>query len=137
VGLILDTSVLVAHERRRASVGDILRHARSAHGEDVVGISTVTAVELTHGIHRARTIEDQVKRVSFANEVFHDLVLYPLTLEIAELAGKIEGEQAAIGIGIPFPDLLIGATAVYPGFDVAIHNEKHFRLIPGLRIVKL
>jgi len=31
----------------------------------------------------------------FVDGVFHDLIVYPLTLEIAQLAGRIEGEQAA------------------------------------------
>lgn len=59
----------------------------------------------------------------------------PVSLEIAQLAGKIEGEQAAQGIAIPFEDLVIGATALYLGFDVATLNTKHFSLIPDLNIV--
>jgi len=34
-------------------------------------------------------------------------------------------------------DLVIGATALYLGFDVATLNVKHFKLIPGLNIVTL
>jgi len=64
-------------------------------------------------------------------------VLYPLTFEIAELAGRIEGEQAARGIVIPLQDLLIGVTALSVGYAVATGNTKHFQLIPGLRIVTL
>jgi predicted nucleic acid-binding protein len=48
---------------------------------------------------------------------------------------KIEGEQAAQGIAIAFEDLVIGATALHFGFDVATLNVKHFKLIPGLKIV--
>lgn len=63
------------------------------------------------------------------------VAVQPVTLEIAQLAGQIEGEQAAKGIVIPFQDLVIGATALHLGFDVATHNTKHFQLIPGLKIV--
>ena len=65
------------------------------------------------------------------------MIVHPLTLEIAQLAGKIEGEQAAKGIAIAFEDLLIGATALHLGFDVATLNVRHFRLIPGLQIITL
>jgi len=65
----------------------------------------------------------------------HDLIVYPVTLEIAQLAGRIEGEQAAKGHSIAFGDLVIGATALYLGFDVATLNAKHFRAIPNLKIV--
>jgi predicted nucleic acid-binding protein len=62
---------------------------------------------------------------------------HPVTLEIAQLAGKIEGEQAASGVSIPFEDLLIGTTALHLGYSVATLNVRHFRLIPGLSVVKL
>jgi hypothetical protein len=61
---------------------------------------------------------------------------YPVTLEIAKLAGKIEGEQAARGVSISFEDLLIGTTALYLGYSVATLNSRHFRLIPGLSVVQ-
>jgi predicted nucleic acid-binding protein len=45
--------------------------------------------------------------------------VHPVTVEIAELAGRIEGEQAARGVSIAFEDLLIGATALHLGYEVA------------------
>jgi tRNA(fMet)-specific endonuclease VapC len=137
VGLILDTGILIASERRRESVEDILRRVRALHGEIDIALSTVSVVELTHGIYRARNDADRERRRIFAEGVFQDIVVHPVTLEIAQLAGKIEGEQAAQGIAIAFEDLVIGATALHLGFDVATLNVKHFQLIPGLKIVSL
>jgi predicted nucleic acid-binding protein len=59
------------------------------------------------------------------------------TLEIAQLAGRVEGEQAARGISIAFEDLLIGATALHLNYSVATSNVRHFRLIPKLSVVQL
>lgn len=137
MGLILDTGILIASERRRESVEDILRRVRALHGEIDIALSTVSVVELTHGIYRARNDADRERRRVFAEGVFQDIVVHPVTLEIAQLAGKIEGEQAAQGIAIAFEDLVIGATALHLGFDVATLNVKHFQLIPGLKIVSL
>ncbi len=137
MGLILDTGILIASERRRESVEDILRRVRALHGEIDIALSTVSVVELTHGIYRARNDADRERRRIFAEGVFQDIVVHPVTLEIAQLAGKIEGEQAAQGIAIAFEDLVIGATALHLGFDVATLNVKHFKLIPGLNIVTL
>jgi predicted nucleic acid-binding protein len=137
VGLILDTGILIASERRRESVEDILRRVRALHGEIDIALSTVSVVELTHGIYRARNDADRERRRVFAEGVFQDIVVHPVSLEIAQLAGKIEGEQAAQGIAIAFEDLVIGATALHLGFDVATLNVKHFKLIPGLTIVTL
>jgi tRNA(fMet)-specific endonuclease VapC len=137
VGLILDTGILIASERRRESVENILRRVRASHGEIDIALSAVSVVELTHGIYRARNDADRERRRVFCEGVFQDLIVHPVSLEIAQLAGKIEGEQAAQGIAIAFEDLVIGATALHLGFDVATFNVKHFKLIPGLNIVTL
>ena len=94
----------------------------------------MSIVELTHGIYRASTTQRREKRRIFVNDICGNLSVHPVTLEIAQLAGRIEGEQAAKGIAIPFEDLIIGATALHLGFDVATQNVKHFQLIPELGI---
>ncbi len=137
MGLILDTTVLIASERAGGSPDDILRRARTLYGETIVAISAVTAVELTHGIYRARTEIDRKRRRIFVEKAFNDLEVHPVTLEIAQLAGRIEGEQAAVGNVIAFQDLVIGATALYLGFEVATLNVRHFERIPGLALVAL
>jgi predicted nucleic acid-binding protein len=91
VGLILDTSILIESERRGEGVEDVLRRSRDLHGEIDVALSSVSAVELTHGIYRARTDADRVRRRVFVEGVFHDLITHPLTLEIAQLAGQHRG----------------------------------------------
>jgi len=60
--------------------------------------------------------------------------VHPVSIEIAELAGRIEGELAEKGISIAMEDLLIGATALSVGFGVATLNLRHFQLIPGLSV---
>ena len=135
--LILDTSILIESERRGEAVEDILRRARSTHGEIDVALSAVSAVELTHGIYRARTDADRARRQLFVEGVYQDLIVYPLTLEIAQLAGRIEGEQAARGVSIAVEDLIIGATAIHLGFGVATLNVRHFQAIPGLHVVTI
>ena len=137
MGLILDTSILIASERRRESVGEILSRVRALHGEIDIALSAVSVVELTPGIYRARNDADRERRRVFSQGIFQDIIVHPVSLEIAQLAGKVEGEQAAQGVAIAFEDLVIGATALHLGFDVATLNVKHFQLIPGLKIVTL
>ena len=115
----------------------MLKAVRERYGEIELGLSTVSVVELTHGIYRARNDAARLSRQSFLQVAFRNLVAYPVSLEIAQLAGRIEGEQAAKGIGIPFEDLVIGSTALYLGFDVLTQNVKHFQLIPRLNAVTL
>ena len=137
MGLILDTGILIAGERRKETVKQVIERVQAALGETEAALSTVSIVELTHGIYRARTDADRERRRAFCDELCRDMIVHPVSLEIAQLAGRIEGEQAAQGIAIAFEDLVIGATALYLGFDVATFNVKHFKLIPGLNIVTL
>ena len=137
MGLILDSSILIAGERGGESVRQILKRVQAAHGETESGLSAVTIVELTHGIYRAKNDADRERRRAFTEELCQDMVVHPVTLEIAQLAGRIEGEQAAGGVSIAFEDLLIGATALHLGYSVVTVNVRHFRLIPGLSVVQL
>ena len=119
MGIILDSSILVAAERGGESVGQILRRVQAAHGETEASLSVVTIVELTHGIFRAKTDGDRERRRLFAEELCRDVPIHPVTLEVAQLAGRIEGEQATRGVSIAFEDLVIGSTAWHLGYSVA------------------
>lgn len=135
--VILDSSILVAAERGSESVRAILKRVQATQGETESGLSVVTIVELTHGIHRAKTDTDRERRRAFTEELCRDMPVHPVTLEIAQLAGRVEGEQAARGVSIAFEDLLIGTTALHLGYAVATLNVRHFRLIPGLSVIQL
>ena len=135
MGVILDSSVWIAGERRRESVGEILERIEAVCGKTVAALSSVTAVELTHGIYRARTDADRLRRQGLVEVIYRVVAVYPLTLDVARLAGRIHGEQMSQGVSIDFPDLMIGATALHLGFDVATFNVRHFQAIPGLKVI--
>jgi predicted nucleic acid-binding protein len=137
VGLILDSSIVVAAERRGHNVAHILEQIRAAYGEIDVGLSVVTIAELVHGAYRAKTDADRHRRLAFVEELCRDVPTHPLTLEIARSIGRIEGQQAAKGISLAFEDLAIGVTALELGFEVATLNVRHFQMVPGLKIVSM
>ena len=137
MGLILDSSVVIAAERRRDTVEKLIEHVISVTGDQEAALSSVGLTELAHGIYRAQTQEMRLRRQSFIDELLRDLAVYPYTKTTALLAGKIDGEQQARGVTIPFGDLLVGITALELGFPVLTVNLRHFRLIPGLKIVQL
>jgi tRNA(fMet)-specific endonuclease VapC len=93
MGVILDSSVLIAGERSGESVRQILKRVQAAHGKVDSALSVVTIVELTHGIYRAKSDVVRERRLAFSKELRRDMVVLPVTVEIAELAGRIEGEQ--------------------------------------------
>jgi predicted nucleic acid-binding protein len=58
--------------------------------------------------------------------------VHPVTLAMAPVAGRIEGQQEAKGIKGSFEGLLIGTTALHLAYSVATFNARHFRPIPPL-----
>jgi predicted nucleic acid-binding protein len=137
MGLILDSSVLIAAERRGDTVEKMIAQVVSAAGDQDAALSSVGLTELVHGIYRAQTPAMRLRRRSFIDELLRDLTVYPYTKATALLAGKIDGEQQAQGVTVPFGDLLVGATALELGFPVLTANLRHFRLISGLKIIQL
>jgi tRNA(fMet)-specific endonuclease VapC len=137
MGLILDSSVLISAERRGETVAQFLKHILGLAGDQEAAISAVALVELAHGIHRANTPQIRDRREAFLRELLSDVPVYPLTQQIAFLAGRIDGEQQSHGVKIPFQDLLIGATALHLGYTVVTGNQRDFEKLPGLVITQL
>jgi tRNA(fMet)-specific endonuclease VapC len=137
VGLILDSSVAIAAERRGDSVQAFLQRVIDTAGDQEAALSVVGVVELVHGIHRADTAERRSRRESFVEELLAAVAVYPLSIDVARLVGKLDAEQQKSGIVIPFADLLIGATALSLGFSVLTLDPRHFRRVPGLSVIQL
>jgi predicted nucleic acid-binding protein len=135
VGIIVDPSVIVAAEGRGHTVLQMLERIQATQGEVEIAISVVTVAEMVHGTYRADTPERQERRLAFIDRLCSDVPVYPVTLAIAYLAGRIRAQQQPKGIEIPFADLLIGTTALHLDYAVATRNERHFHLIPGLALV--
>jgi predicted nucleic acid-binding protein len=112
MGLILDSSVVIAAERRGDTVEQLIEKIVKTTGDQEAALSAIGLTELL-------------------NELLTDLTVYPYTKESALLAGKIDGEQQSRGVVIPFGDLLIGATALSLGFKVLTGNLRDFQRIPG------
>ena len=103
-------------------------------GEQNAAISAIGLAELVHGIYRAQTPEIRVRR-SFIDDLMRGIPTYPFATKAALLAEKINGEQQAKGVIIPFVDLLIASTALSVGFSVLTVNLRHFQQVPNLRVL--
>jgi tRNA(fMet)-specific endonuclease VapC len=135
MGVILDSSVTIRAERIRMTEPQLLEEVRTVTNQEIVGLSAVGVTELVHGIYRADTQLRAANRRRFLEELLEDLDVYDYNLAVARLAGQIDGEQRAIGNSIPFPDLLIGATALSLNFSLLTVNLRHFRMIPNLNVI--
>ena len=136
MGLILDSSIVIAAERQRETVPQLMRRIAAMAGDQRVALSAVGLTELVHSTYRAPNPTQRQNHENFIGELLAYMDVVPYTKVTALLAGKIDGEQRAQGVTIPYADLLIGVTALEHGYAMATVNVRHFRLIPGLQIVR-
>ena len=137
MGLILDSSVLIAAERQGKNARQALSSIAQKIADTDVGISVVTLIELAHGAVRADTLERKSKREKFIEELLTAMPVYPVSVSIALRTGKLDGENQARGLKVPLPDLLIGVTALELGYSVGTANLRHLKQIPGLTVLEL
>lgn len=79
MGLILDSSVVPAAERREDTVEKLIEQVISVTGDQDAALSSVGLTELVHGIYRAQTQAMRLLRQSFIDELRSDLTIYPDT----------------------------------------------------------
>jgi predicted nucleic acid-binding protein len=137
LGLVLDSSVLVAAERQKLTTPEVIRNVREATGDVTIVISSLTVAELAHGIYRADTPERSRMRRQFLDELKTHVPVHPVTESTAEIIGRIGAEGAAKGATLPLADLIIGPCALELGYAVGTNNIRDFNRIPGLSIVRL
>ena len=88
MGLILDSSVVIAAERRGDMVEQLVGQIIKLTGDREAALSAIGLTELIRGIYRAQTPAIQQRRESFIDEVLADLTVYPYTKETALVAGS-------------------------------------------------
>jgi len=137
MGLILDSSAVIAGERKGQSAAALLAAIRASVGPDDIALSTVSVIELEHGVWRAKNAAQATNRQKFFDDLFAAVPTYPLTFSIARRAAWIDGESKRRGTAIPFQDLVIGVTALEFDYAVVTLNVRHFQMIPGLLVKQL
>jgi len=131
VGVVLDTSVLVAAERGAVRFEALLESL----GEESVAVAAITASELLHGCHRASDPGVRARRAAFVDGLLDALPVLPFGLPEARRHAELWAELARTGSVIGPHDLLIAATALAHGHALVTFNQREFSRAPGLRLV--
>lgn len=100
-------------------------------------LSVISFMELEHGWHRAADIAIARRRRMYLDEVEAILAIEPVVVAVARIAARVDAKSREQGRVVAAADLLIGATALRLGYPLATHNERHFRMIPGLTVIAL
>ncbi len=133
MGVIVDTSVLIAAERGTLRFEALL----TSLGTQSVAIAAITASELLHGCHRANSAAVRAKRTAFVEALIEAIPVIPFGLAEARLHAQLWAELLRKGGAIGPHDMLIGATALALGNTVVTFNQRDFKRIPGLRVLPI
>jgi predicted nucleic acid-binding protein len=124
-GLVIDTDVLVSDLRGKTSI------LRGLEERDTA-TTIVNAFELFHGAYKSR---ESAANLAATRGLIASLRVLGLSIEAAERAGEVLAQAQKSGESLEIRDLLVGCIAKEEGFSLLTYNLKHFRKIPGLRVV--
>ena len=131
MGILIDSSVLVAAERGHLSLDLLL----DAYGGDDVAVAAITASELLHGVHRLRGAS-RARSEAVVERLLGLLPVVEFDLAAARVHATLGAELAAKGTPVGAHDLTIAATAVLLDYTVATRDLRSFPRIKGVKILR-
>ena len=130
MAIILDADVVIRGEKGTFD----LKNWVASRPNDQFEIAAITVAELWHGVERA-TGTHKVARHRYLSAVLESVPIIPYTEQMAYEHARIWAELKVAGRMIGFYDLIVGATALERGSEVATFNRRHFTQISGLSVV--
>jgi tRNA(fMet)-specific endonuclease VapC len=131
MGLILDSSLLIADERGKFDMAGFLRQFPTSQPL----ITAVTASELLHGVERAADPGRKLRRQRHVEQILSSMWVQPFDLAQARFHARIWADLETKGLMIGAHDLQIAAASLALGHEVATLNTREFQRVVGLRVV--
>jgi len=131
MAIILDADVLIRGEKGSFDLAGWLQ----THPSDQFAVAAITVAELWHGVERA-TVRHKAKRRQYLQTALSPLPVIPYTEQTAREHARIWAELEAAGKMIGYYDIIVAATALERGSEVATFNRRHFDLVRGLRVIE-
>jgi tRNA(fMet)-specific endonuclease VapC len=127
VAVLIDSSILIAHERGRLRL-----EAHLAGRDDEFLLSVITASELLHGVHRALDPAVRARRSAWVEGVLAQFPLLPVDLATARAHARLWADLAAHGSLIGPHDMWLAAACLAYGLTMVTANTREFARVPGL-----
>jgi tRNA(fMet)-specific endonuclease VapC len=131
MGLILDTSILIADERGKFDMPGLLRLFPSPQPV----IAAITASELLHGVERAQDPTRRARRQQHVEQILASVFVQAFDLAQARCHARLWADLETRGMVIGPHDLQIAAAGLALGHDVATLNLSEFQRVAGLHVV--
>ncbi len=132
MGVLMDTSLIVAHERGLLDLGQLADEQLAHRADEPFCLLVITESELLHGAHRAREPVRRARRTAFVEGVLDAFAVLPIDLPTARVHAELGADLARSGIPVGTHDLWIASAAAARGLSLATLKVGEFRRIPGL-----
>jgi predicted nucleic acid-binding protein len=137
MGLVVDTSALVALERaRNVATPEEVASYLSVFGDEQVVMPAVVYAELLVGVELAESPRRATTRHERIESLAAKIPVVEFDAECARVWARLFAASSRTGRRLPANDLAVAATAVCLGFRVLVgpSDERHFRLVEGLDV---
>jgi predicted nucleic acid-binding protein len=131
MAIILDADVILRGEKGAFD----LQSWVAFRPDDQFEVAAVTVAELWHGVERA-TGAHRLKREQYLQTIVAALPIIPYTEQTAYAHARLWAELESAGRMIGYYDLIVAATALERGSEVATFNQRHFAQVKGLTIIE-
>ncbi len=131
MGVILDADVIIRGERGTFDLAVWL----ATRPAEQFAMAAITLAELWHGVERA-TAARRPQRQQYIEALLRSLPVIAYTESTALEHARIWANLRASGKMIGFYDLIVAATAMEQGSELATFNKRHFSLVAGLKIIE-
>jgi tRNA(fMet)-specific endonuclease VapC len=130
MGVLIDSSVLIEHERGRIDFDEKVWDRE----DEQFFLSVVTASELLHGVHRAHLAPVRARRSAWVEAIVDRFPILPIDLSTARSHARLWADLAGQGKLIDPHDLWLAASCVAHGLAIATANLRDIERVPGLEV---
>jgi tRNA(fMet)-specific endonuclease VapC len=130
---LLDTSVFIAIERGQLTLDEVAAFLP----DDDAGLAALTASELLAGVYQADQGSRRDQRSVFVERALSAFPILAFDLPAARIHAQAGAELRRTGQTIGSHDLIIAATALANGYEVATLDARGFPRVPDLRVTVL
>jgi len=131
MAIILDADVVIRGEKGAFD----LRAWLAKQPKEQFEVAAITVAELWHGVERA-TPPHRNRRLQYLEAILAVLPVQPYTEQTAYEHARIWAELEAAGKMAGYYDLIVAATALERGCQLATFNQRHFESIVGLTLIE-
>jgi tRNA(fMet)-specific endonuclease VapC len=131
MAIMLDADVVIRGEKGTFD----LKAWVAARPDERFEMAAITLAELWHGVERATGVQ-KTRRQQYLRTILNVLPVIPYTEQTAYEHARLWAELESAGQMIGFYDVIVAATALERGCDVATFNKKHFVQVQGLKVIE-